>query len=29
MENVLEVIQFLEEKGRNFKVYRQLYSDDM
>ncbi len=29
MENVLEVIHYLEEKGRNFKVYRQLYSDDM
>ena len=29
MGNVLEVIQFLEEKSRNFKVYRQLYSDDM
>ena len=29
MENVLEAIQFLEEKDRNFKVYRQLYSDDM
>lgn len=29
MENVLEAIQFLEEKGRNFRFCRQLYSDDM
>lgn len=29
MENVLEVIHYLEEKGRNFRFCRQLYSDDM